>query len=663
MDSLIVYSDASTDQTNYLVESFGHDKVSLIVGSERMGKYYGQNRLCETAVSDVLLLLDADIITESSDFITEMVEPFTRDQKIGLVGAKVSPSPSTGRFGKVIDHNHRVKTAMYERMAKNNSNIHLCHGRARAFSKSFYKKFKFISVVGGEDSYSYLMCYKLGFEFYYQSKAVVLFKSPDNFSDYLEQSTRFAYGKREKEKYFDKDVVKKAFKIPVAEYVNALFQSFREDVIKTIAYVFIFSVSILATKLNLVKHKQKWSVSESSNKLIAGRGKKRKMNVITKYFYPVAAGIETNILETSSVLAKKGWDVTIHTSRNTLTEKNKLEREQDYGELKIKRYEYGLLGFFPKIKFDDKTLVCLHNFNLFPHFFILVATIYHRFIRRKKFGLVVIPHGGFNPIWEIFPLHIRVIKRFYHKTIGKLLINVLVDEIRAVSEWELKVLRESGVKVNITVITNGLEDAAFSDVDREASTEVKERVESYGDYIIQIGRIFKIKNQETVIKALKYVPKNINFVIVGPISSYEYETKLKKLAKSLGLEDRVIFAGVVRGVDKYYLIKKAKTMAHMAIWESFCIVVNEGLSQGLVPIVANNYALPYLVKDGVNGFVINTYDYKKLAGKINYVLENENYKKLQTMKRKNKEDALESSWEKTAEKVHNIYMDLFRRLE
>ena len=42
----------------------------------------------------------------------------------------------------------------------------------------------------------------------------------------------------------------------------------------------------------------------------------KKIHVITKYFYPVAAGIETNILETYSVLVKKGWDVTVHTSKD-----------------------------------------------------------------------------------------------------------------------------------------------------------------------------------------------------------------------------------------------------------------------------------------------------------------------------------------------------------
>ena len=37
----------------------------------------------------------------------------------------------------------------------------------------------------------------------------------------------------------------------------------------------------------------------------------KHIDVITKYFVPVVAGIETNILETYSVLVQKGWKVLI----------------------------------------------------------------------------------------------------------------------------------------------------------------------------------------------------------------------------------------------------------------------------------------------------------------------------------------------------------------
>ena len=38
-----------------------------------------------------------------------------------------------------------------------------------------------------------------------------------------------------------------------------------------------------------------------------------KIDIVVKYFYPVTAGIETNIMETYRFLVENGWDVTLHT--------------------------------------------------------------------------------------------------------------------------------------------------------------------------------------------------------------------------------------------------------------------------------------------------------------------------------------------------------------
>jgi len=115
--------------------------------------------------------------------------------------------------------------------------------------------------------------------------------------------------------------------------------------------------------------------------------------------------------------------------------------------------------------------------------------------------------------------------------------------------------------------------------------------------------------------------------------------------------------GVVRGVDKYYLIKKAEMMVHMALWESYCNVVHEGLSQGLVCIVSNVCALPYLVKDGVNGYCLDLHDDTELAEKISFVLEHKNDSTLAAMKKRNREYGLEDSWRSVAHRMEGFYKD------
>lgn len=392
--------------------------------------------------------------------------------------------------------------------------------------------------------------------------------------------------------------------------------------------------------------------------------KRKTAHVITKYFYPVAAGIETNILETYSVLVQEGWDVTIHTSLDTLTEKNVLQNEiKELKGLKIKRYPFTWYGIAPDINWDSADIVALHNFNIVPHFFLMAYTYVRKCLGKKNYALVLTPHGGFNPEWSIFSPLTRYIKKIYHFTIGTLLINLSVDCVRAVSNWEGREITNKGVsKKKVTVITNGVEDEAYMDVDALASPETKQRVKDLGRYIIQIGRIYPIKNLETTIRALPHVSRDVKYLILGPtdhvMGKSSYKDDLETLAQELGVADRVIFGGVVRGVDKFYYIKHAQMMVHMALWESFCNVVHEGLSQGLVCIVANNTALPLLIKDGVHGFCVETHDSDTVAEKINYVLENKESTIIKDMQRRNREFGLEESWTNVAYTVDTLYTSL-----
>lgn len=395
--------------------------------------------------------------------------------------------------------------------------------------------------------------------------------------------------------------------------------------------------------------------------------KNLKIDVVEKYFIPVTAGIEVNILNTYSVLAEKGFDVTVHTSKDTLTQKNVLPDSDEIKGIKVKRQPFNWWGFWPRIDWMKTDLVCLHNFNVSPHFFIMFYTLLLKVIGKKKFVLILTPHGGFNPEWSVFPAWIAAVKRLYHYTLGTVMINLVVDKVRAVSEWEREEMLKKGLsRDKVVTISNGIEDEAYKDIEKLASDEIKKKVEKYGRYIIQIGRVYPIKNYETTIRALAQTPKDLNYLIVGPIHEDEknksYKSELDDLIKELGLQQRVHFLGVIKGADKFYLIRKAQMMVHMAIWESFCNVVHEGLSQGLVCIVANAYALPYLVKDRVNGFCVETHDVTAVSEKINYVLEKKNTRIIKEMEERNRHYGLENSWRNVSQRMADLYVSEFEKL-
>ena len=386
----------------------------------------------------------------------------------------------------------------------------------------------------------------------------------------------------------------------------------------------------------------------------------KKIAVITKYFHPVAAGIETNIMETYTVLVERGFEVNVYTTRGTLTDQNAFALgDEVIRGLVVKRYSAFRFFLALPIKWNEYDIMALHNCNIMPHFLFMFRALLAQTFGFKKYALILTPHGGFNPEWSIFPRYQSWIKMFLQYTIGVFLINNATDGIRAVSEWEKEEMVKKGLREDkIAVIDNGIEDEAYEDVDARASETIKNKVAELGEYIIQIGRIFPIKNYETTIKALPAAPPHLNFVIVGPVGDNAYLQELKDLAERIGVRERVVFLGVVRGIDKYYLIKHARMMVHMALWESFCNVVHEGLSQGLVCIVANNTALPLLVKDGVNGFCLPTKDHEALAKKIRFVEDNRDGPDLVAMRERNRAYGLENSWRKVAARMEGWYTKL-----
>lgn len=388
--------------------------------------------------------------------------------------------------------------------------------------------------------------------------------------------------------------------------------------------------------------------------------KKNKFSVavVNRYFYPVTAGVETNLLEIYPHLKTRGWDVSVHVTNNTLDSKNILKKKDRIKGIKVNRYKTSILGFFPKISWNSVDLVSIQNFTISPHIYILSYALILKLLRKKKFALVLSTHGGFTPDWSTFSPTQRIIKRFYHNTFGLFLINNVVDGIRAVSEWEKNELITVGVKSSlIKVIGNGIEEEAFLPLEERISSQTKRAVAKYGEYILEIARIHKIKNIETTIKALRYLSTDITYVVLGQIEDKQYFAQLQQLVKKLKLEKRVVFAGTMRGFDKYYLIRKSRLFVHMARWEAYANVIIESMSQKKVCIVSDIPALAPVIAEGKNGTRVPTTDHKRLAKTISFYLNKRNEGRIKIIGENNYEFSKNQSWSKIVSTIEKYYIE------
>ena len=387
-----------------------------------------------------------------------------------------------------------------------------------------------------------------------------------------------------------------------------------------------------------------------------------QIDIVMKYFYPVTAGIEITVMETFSRLVSADWKVRVHTSSDTYLERKVLSRNENIKGVEIKRYRWSIFGFWPDIDWKKSDMVVLENFNIFPHFQIMAFAWILKILKKKNFSLILTPHGGYTPEWKVFNPISAVIKKIYHRSLGAYMINKCVDKIHAVSTWEKKEMIPFGINPEkIVVVENGLEDEAYTDLEEKISEEFKQRVRSFGKYILQIGRVHRIKNHETAIRALVELPEDINYVITGPIHDDKYKQELNELIKSLGLEERIIFSGIIKGAEKYYLIKNALAMIHMALWECYCGVILEAMSQKTICVVSEDSAFPYLLKDKFNGYNLKAKDYKSVAKALNNIIQNPDSREYEAIKQKNLDYANKHSWDMMVERLKGFYLECINK--
>jgi glycosyltransferase involved in cell wall biosynthesis len=209
LKEIIVISDGSTDETVAIARQHNtHRGVSLkvIQHKVRKGRAERQNEIMKLVQTDVLVLLDADVMLKKSNFIDELIKPVVL-KKAELTSARVQEIEETSLIGKILQASMKFKKNLFESI-NNGHNLYTCHGRSRAFAKKLYKQIVFRESVG-EDAYSYLYTVSCGLRYHFVRQAEVFYKLPVTFADHEKQSIRFYNTQKMFEKEFGRDFISK----------------------------------------------------------------------------------------------------------------------------------------------------------------------------------------------------------------------------------------------------------------------------------------------------------------------------------------------------------------------------------------------------------------------------------------------------------------------
>ena len=133
--------------------------------------------------------------------------------------------------------------------------------------------------------------------------------------------------------------------------------------------------------------------------------------------------------------------------------------------------------------------------------------------------------------------------------------------------------------------------------------------------LVSVGRLSIQKNQDTLLNALIRVP-DAHLALIG---DGDQASALKAQARSLGLSDRVHFAGEIPSEDVSAFLQAADIFVFPSRWESMGLAVLEAMQAGL-PIVASDIPAMREVL-GDSGLLVPLEDAAALAQAILRVLQ------------------------------------------
>ncbi len=171
--------------------------------------------------------------------------------------------------------------------------------------------------------------------------------------------------------------------------------------------------------------------------------------------------------------------------------------------------------------------------------------------------------------------------------------------------------------------------------------------------VLYAGRITLQKGPEYFLQAAKKVldfDENVLFVMAG---SGDMEFQMMNTAASLGISDKIIFTGFLRGEELASIFKLADVFVMPSVSEPFGIAALESIIHGTPVIVSKQSGVSEIVQ---NALKVDFWDIDEMANKILSVISFHALK--QTLNENGQQEVGAFSWDMAADQTLNLYRGL-----
>lgn len=336
------------------------------------------------------------------------------------------------------------------------------------------------------------------------------------------------------------------------------------------------------------------------------------------HYWPVMGGLENAVKNLAEEQARLGHEVHVVTSTYNAGSRH---REEYINGVYVHRVKSFRLFGYPDLTYPLEYPGILEGADIIHGYsqnslFVSMLSLYAKKEFRKPliyyFVGVDYLKRHYNPLLKLLGFR-------YQRFLTKKLVRY-VDIALVTNDFEKKILRDV-YGLEAYVLPHGVNEIYFNTPNK--AEEFRRKYDIDGRIVGYIGRIHSTKGLDLLIRALAEVvkeEKNLMLVIAGK-GDEKYLTKCMKLAKRLGIRDRVRYLGYVPEEDKIGLIDASEVIVLPSrhAGESYPLLIDEVKAREK-PLVATNYgSLPYMIVDGVEGVVAKAEPHS-LADAILHVL-------------------------------------------
>ena len=217
-------------------------------------------------------------------------------------------------------------------------------------------------------------------------------------------------------------------------------------------------------------------------------------------------------------------------------------------------------------------------------------------------------------------------KRLYAK-----LIHFLSTRVVLVSHEQLKLFRTLKKAV---LVQNGIDPSVFENTKPINITNDNSENPVVVSFIgsIEPRKGLHILAKAASILASKPIKRNLHYVIVGeaPYKYIKYKEKIIKILEENNLLNRFHFLGQREDIPQ--ILAGSDILCHPAFIEVFGMVIIEAMASRIPVISTRVGEIPWLIDNGITGYIVDPGDHNKIAEAIEKLATNENLRKQMGLK-------------------------------